>query len=126
MKLKYLFLAQFVISLINGTSAVLAPTMWLTMYGFSTVTREMAVIGQLLGAGLLNYAIVAWFARNAPESNVRRAILLGFGITHAIGFVIATLAILSGVASSLAWMGAGLYLILALAYAYFLMKKEDS
>jgi len=126
MKLKHLFIAQFVISLINGASAVLAPMMWLTLYGFSTVSQETAATGQALGAGLLNYAIIAGFARNTPESEARRAIVLGFFITHAIGFVILTLSILAGVMGAAGWMGAGLYLILALGYAYFLVKKEDS
>jgi len=126
MKLKHIFIAQSILSLINGSSAVLAPTMWLTMYGLAKVTPETAATGQALGAGLLNYAIVAWFARNATDSIARRAIVIGFCITHAIGCIVLSFAVLSGVMSPIGWMGAGLYLIMALAYAYFLMKKEDS
>ena len=125
MKLKHVFIAQSIISLINGSSAVLAPTMWLTMYGLATVTPETAATGQALGAGLLNYAIIAWFARNAQESAARRAIVMGFGITHAIGFIVLSMAILSGAMSPAGWMGAGLYLILALAYGYFLLKPGE-
>jgi hypothetical protein len=123
MKLKHLFLAQVVVSLINGASAVFAPKMWLSMYGMATITAETSAVGQVLGAGLLNYAIVAWFARNSPDSAARRAIVLGFLISHAIAFVIVTMAILSGVMGSAGWMASGLYLVIALAYTYFLFAK---
>ena len=123
MKLKHMFLAQFVISLFNGAGSVLAPTVWLSMYGMSTITAETAAVGQLLGAGLLNYAIVAWFARNTQDTAARRAIVIGFCLSHAIAFVLASMAIVSGVIGSAGWMASGLYLVIALVYAYFLFSK---
>ena len=55
------------------------------------------------------------FARNTPESIAQLVIVLGFSITHAIGFVVLTLAVLSDVMSPAGWMGAVLYMVLTLA-----------
>ena len=126
MKLKHLFIANFVISLVNGASFLLAPTLYLSLYGVTRPNQATILIAQLLGAGLLNYSLVAWFARNAKDSDARRAIVLGFFITFTIGFVVFLWSQLFGIVNALGWIAVGLYFMLALGYGYSLFIHPDA
>jgi hypothetical protein len=126
MKLKNLFIVHSVVALFNGGSLVLAPKLYLSVYGISLSDQAAIFISQLLGAGLLAYCVVAWFARDAEASDARRAIVLGFFITLTIGFIIALLGQLSGVMNALGWVIVGLYFLLALGYGYFQFIKPDT
>lgn len=119
MKLKHLFWLQAVVSLVNGASALLVPDIWLGLYGVSNLPPIAAATTRALGAGLLNYSIVAFLARNAAPSPARKAVVIGFGMTHFLGGLVVLQAVLSGVMAPAAWMAVGLYMILALAYFYF-------
>lgn len=126
MKLKNLFVIHAIVALFNGGSLVLAPNLYLSLYGLSVSDPDGTFITQLLGAGLLTYCFVAWFARDAEDSAARRAIVIGFFITISIGFIIALLAQLAAVMNPLGWLIVGLYLLLALGYGYFQFMKPSS
>lgn len=125
MKLKYLFTVHSVVALFNGGSCVLAPKLYPSLYGISLPDPDAIFMARLFGGALLTYCFVAWFARNAKDSAARRAIVLGFFITLAIGFIVALLAQLSGVMNALGWVIVGLYFLLALGYGYFQFVKPD-
>ena len=125
MKLKHWFILQIVMSTVNGLGALLMPMTWLGMYGMADVNAGTAATAQALGAALLNYGIVAYFTRNAQESTSRKAIVIGFCLTHFLGGLVLAIAAVAGVMSPLAWMGVFLYWLMAAGYAYFwLIKKE--
>ncbi|MGD2178082.1 MAG: hypothetical protein PVG71_09700 [Anaerolineae bacterium] len=69
--------------------------------------------------------MVTWFARNAAESDARRAIILGLCLYDAIGFVITLIATLSGVLNPLGWSAVLLYLLLAVGFGYFLVNRPQ-
>ncbi len=125
MKLKYLFIAHFIIALVNAVGAVVVPATFVSLYTVPALSPSGLVFVQLTGAALFAYAIVAWFARNAEDSVARRAIVLGFGTSLAVGFIVAVLALLRGLAGPAAWVAALLYLGLALAYGYCAWKPES-
>jgi hypothetical protein len=80
---------------------------------------------QFFGAAFLLLSIVLWFARNAPYSEVTlQALLLAVVIGDAIGFIVALLAQLSGVANALGWLNVALYLLLTLGFGYFRFIKK--
>jgi len=125
MKLKNWFILQIVMSSANGLGALLMPLTWLGMYGMADVNAGTAATAQVLGAALLNYGIVAFFTRDAQESTARKAIVIGFCLTHFLGGLVLAIAAIAGVMSPLAWMGVFLYWLMAAGYAYFwLIKKE--
>lgn len=126
MKIKNLFVIHSIVALVNGGGNLLFPKLYLSLYGITVTNPADIFIAQLLGAGLLTYCFVAWFARDAENSTARRAIVLSFFLTLAIGFVIALMAQLSGVMNVLGWMVVGLYLVLAGAYGYFYFMKPDA
>jgi hypothetical protein len=125
MKLKHVFWIQVVISTVNGLSSIFMPKTWLSMYGAPEVSPMTAASSQALGAALLTYAIVAFLARDSGPSDARRAIVIGFCITHLIGGIIVALAIISGVMGAMGWGAVFLYWLMAVLYGYFwLIKKE--
>ena len=126
MKIKHWFYLQVVMSTINGLAAMLMPVTWMSMYGVMEVSAETAVTAQALGAALFNYAIVAFFARDSQESIARKAIIIGFCLSHILGGLFLLLAILNGVMSSMGYLGVFFYWLMAAGYAYFwLLKNED-
>ena len=125
MKLKHWFILQIVMSTMNGLGALLMPMTWLGLYGMADVNAGTAATAQALGAALLTYAIVSFIARDAQEFIARKAIVVGFCLTHFLGGVVLALAAIAGVMSPLAWMGVFMYWLMAVGYAYFwLIKKE--
>ncbi len=125
MKLKHWFILQIVMSTMNGLGALLMPMTWLGLYGMADVNAGTAATAQALGAALLNYAIVSFFVRDAQESIARKAIVIGFCLTHFLGGIVLAMAAISGVMSPLAWMGVFMYWLMAAGYAYYwLIKKE--
>lgn len=127
MKLKHLFIILAVVDFIHGFGFVLAPRFLTSVYGVSLADADAVYMTRLYGAGLLVYAFVAWFARNAPDSEARRAIVLGFCITGVIGFIVAAVGKLTGVMNALSWLVMGLYLVLVgIGFGYFYFVRPDS
>jgi hypothetical protein len=126
MKLKTVFILQTIVSTINGLGMLLLPAMTLGMYGVPEQDAYGLSITRLFGSGLLTYAIVAWLARDAGESQARRAIVVGFGITHALGFVISLIGQLNGLYPLIHWMVPGLYLFFTVVYGIHFFRKEPA
>ena len=125
MKLKHWFILQIIMSTMNGLGALLMPLTWLGLYGMADVNAGTAATAQALGAALLTYAIVSFVARDAQESIARKAIVIGFCLTHFLSGIVLAMAAISGVMSPLAWMGVFMYWLMAIGYAYFwLINKE--
>lgn len=123
MKLSYLMAVKAVICVVFGIGMVLIPGPMLSLYGV-TLNPGGTMMTQLFGAAFILLSILLWFARNAPGSDVAlRAIVLAVVVGDAIGFIVALLAQLSGVANALGWVTVVLYLLLALGFGYFQFVK---
>lgn len=118
MKLRSLLILHAVVALVFGIAFVLTPTPLLSFYGV-TLSPGGRVVTQLLGAAHIGIGLLAWFVRNAAESEALRAIVLGYFVATVIGFIVTLLAQLSGVMNTLGWSAVGIYLLLALGYGYF-------
>ncbi len=126
MRLKHVFTAHSVVALVNGAGCVLAPKSYPSLFGISLSGSDAIFMARLLGAALLTYCSVAWFARDARDSAARRAIVLGFFISVTIGFILSLLAQLSGVMDALGWGIVGLYFLMGLGYGYFHFIKPEA
>jgi hypothetical protein len=83
------------------------------------VGATLEYVAQLFGAALLAFAVLTWVARNAPDSEARRAILLALFVGDGVGFVIALIAQLGGVVNALGWSTVIIYGLLAIGFGYF-------
>jgi hypothetical protein len=132
MKLSVLMIVNAIIAAVFGLGFVFAPGQVASFYspaaGAPEVGAVLQVIAQLFGAALLAFAVLTWVARNAPDSEALRAILLALFVGDAVGFIIALIAQFSGAVNTLGWSTVLIYLLLAIGFGYFrfMAKPEPS
>jgi len=73
-------------------------------------------------AALFGILLLTWFARNAAESDARRAIILALFVYDAIGFVVTLFAGLAGVLNLLGWSVPLIYLFFTIGFGYFALR----
>ena len=125
MKLRTLMVINTVIAVIFGIAFVLIPWQVIVLYG---VQPEPAInyMSQLFGAALIAFAVLTWSARNAGESEARKAIILALFIGNTIGFIVALIAQINNIVNALGWSTVVIYLFLALGIAYFNFSRKLS
>ena len=124
MKLGNLFVVNAVIAGLFGLAFVFAPAQLLAQYGL-VVDAGFGLVAQLFGAALVGYAILTWLVRKVGDSEARRAIVLALFISDGVAFVLALMAQLKGLVTSLGWSTVAIYLLLALGFAYFHFAKPS-
>ena len=122
MKLKTLFFITAIFFAINAPIAVVFPAVQLSLYGVSTGPAQN-YMAQWAGLGSVVVALVAWFARNLAEGKARDSAALTLLIYFLFSFGISVSGIVSGVMSVIGWPLAGICLLFASGYGYFLLKK---
>ena len=122
MKLNVLFIITAIIALVFGIVFVLIPTWTYSLYGIESAGM-LNYMGQLFGAALIGIGLIAWFSRNAADSDVRKAVILSFFIADGIGFIIALIGQLNNVVNNLGWSTVIIYFLLSLGFAYFQFSK---
>ncbi len=117
MKLRNLLVVAAAIAAIFGVGLVVASGPLLSIYGI-TLDKAGTVVAQLQGAALIGFAVLDWFARDVSDPPARNAVVLGNLAGAVAGFVVILFAQLAGVANALGWSTVGIYLLVALAFAY--------
>jgi DMSO reductase anchor subunit len=125
MKLKTLMIINAIVAIVFGVTFVIVPTQAYSLYDI-TADEQLIYMGQLFGAALIGFALLTWMARNATDSDARRAIVLALFIADGIGFVVALIGQLSNVVNALGWSTVAIYLLLALGFGYFQFFKPAS
>ena len=130
MKLSALMIVNAIVAAVFGLGFVFAPGQVASYYSLEAGGLEVGgvlqIVVQLFGAALLTFAILTWVARNAPDSDARRAILLALFMGNGVGFVIAFIGQLSGDVNALGWSTVAIYLLLAIGFGYFrFVAKEE-
>ena len=118
MKLSTLMVVNALVAAVFGVGFVVVPGQVMSLYG-TEVTPQLQYVAQLFGAALLGFAVLTWTARNALDSDARRAIVLALFVGDGIGFVVSLIGQLGGVMNALGWSTVVIYLLLALGFAYF-------
>ncbi|MGB6422824.1 MAG: hypothetical protein WBF05_13400 [Anaerolineales bacterium] len=125
MKLKSLFVFNAITAIIFGVGSVLAPQMIVSLFG-ATLNPAGMLMMRYGGAWLIGIGLLAWFARNAADSEARRAIILAFLICYSIAFIVALISQLAAVLNAFGWGTVALNLLLALGYGYFQFAKQQA
>lgn len=125
MKLKSLFVFNAITVIIFGVGSVLAPQVLVSLFG-ATLNPAGMLMMRYGGAWLIGIGLLAWFVRNAADSEARRAIVLAFLICYSIAFIVALISQLAAVLNAFGWGTVALNLLLALGYGYFQFAKQQA
>jgi len=125
MKLSTLMRINAVVAAVFGIAFVLVPGQIFALYG-AEESSALKYTGQLFGAAFVSFAVLTWSARNAENSEARRAIVLALFVGNAVGFVLALIGQLGNVVNSLGWSTVAIYLLLAVGFGYFQFAKTAS
>jgi hypothetical protein len=125
MKLSTLMVINSIIAFVFGIAFVVIPWQVLSLYG-TQPSPELNYVSQLFGGALLGFAVLTWTARNAGESDARKAIVKALFIGDGVGFIVALIAQLNNVVNNLGWSTVVIYLLLAIGFGYFSFSKSSS
>ena len=125
MKLSTLMIINAVVAAAFGVAFVLVPSQVVSLYGIEDASEILIYVGRLLGAAFVGFAVLTLSARNASDSDARRAIVLALLISDGIGFIVALMGQLAEVVNSLGWSTVAIYLVLALGWGYFQFVKQE-
>jgi hypothetical protein len=125
MKLSNWLTIAAVVAVVFGLAFVLVTGPLLSFYGI-TLDKAGTLVAQLFGAALIGFAVLNWFARGVTDREARQAILLANLASDTVGFVMALIGQLAGVANALGWSTVAIYLLLALGFAYFQFMKPST
>ena len=125
MKLSNLLIINAIVALVYGIGELLIPATMFSLYGV-TQSPSAILMAQYFGLSLIAIGLLAWFARNVADSEAQRAIILALLISDVIGVIVSGLGTVSGTMSAVGWSAVGIYLLLALGYAYFQFMKPSA
>ncbi len=119
MKLRTVSILDAAISLLLALGFLLGPATLLKFFGFTQGKTEV-LLAQIIGAALVAFAALAWFARDSMDLKATPGPTVALIIFGAIGFVVTLLALLSQVTrAGAAWILVILFLVSAVAFAYY-------
>ena len=123
MKLKVVFMANAVVSLPFGIGCVLAPHLFLSLFG-ATLGPAGALMMQYGGAWLIGLGLLTWFTRNAADSEAGRGIALALLVAYLVALVVSVLGQLAGVLNALGWMPVAIQAFFSVSLGYLLLAER--
>ena len=124
MKIRRVFIMAAVVQAIFGLGFLLIPETLTSFYG-NTLSQGGVVFARLFGTALLALAATFWFARDAAESEARRAIVIGGFVNSSVGFLVALYSQVTGMVNALGWSTVIIYLLFVMDFGFYLLKKPD-
>jgi len=76
-------------------------------------------------AALFGNMFLCWIAKNALESDARKAIIIALFVYDLIGFIVTTITVVIGVLNPLGWLIVFVYLFFTIGFGYFLFKQPS-
>ena len=125
MKLSTFMAVAAVLALLFGLAFILMPAQLMSLYGV-TLEAGGQWVGRYLGSAFIGIAVLTWLARNAPQGEALRAVVLGLFILSITGLVVAVLDGLFGPGSGLVWSTVAIYLFLTWGFGYFQFMKPGA
>ncbi len=125
MRFETLMVIKALVCLVFGIGMLIFPVALFSVFGADLGTGGIFPAREY-GSALFGILMLTWFARKAPESVARTAIILALFIYDALGFVVTIIARAEGVLNALGWLVAVIYLFFALGFGYFLMTKPGA
>lgn len=121
MNFKNLMVIKALVCFGFGVLLLAIPNRLLSIFG-ATLGDGGIFTAREYGASLFGNLFLCWFAKNAAESDARRAIILALFVYDLIAFVMTAITVISGVLNPLGWSIVFIYLFFTLGFGYFLVK----
>lgn len=121
MSFKFLMIVKALVSLAFGILLLGIPDKLFSIFG-ATLGNAGMFTAREYGAALFGNMFLCWFAKNAKESDARKAIIIALFVYDLIGFIATTLTVIAGVLNPLGWLVVFVYLFFTLGFGYFLVK----
>ncbi len=121
MNFKYLMVIKALVCLVFGILLLAIPDKLLSIFG-ATLSDGGIFTAREYGSALFGNLFLCWFARNAVESDTRRAIIIALFVYDLIAFIMTTFTVIAGVLNLLGWAIVVIYLFFTLGFGYFLVK----
>ena len=118
MKLRNLYLANTIITLVLALGLLLMTSVMVDLFGMNNVA-ETRTLSQLLGVGLVVSGMITLLTREVTDPMARSAINYSNLIAGVLGVVVALNATLTGVFGWFGWVLVVVYLFIALGFGYF-------
>jgi hypothetical protein len=121
MKLKTVFSVHYVLAFLFGAGFIFLPKLFMPLLGWS-VAGDAPLVTQGLGVFIIGTGILAFFAKDAPKSEARRAIVLSLFAIQAL-LILWKISWLLLFGIPFTFLQGFLYIVhggLASAYGYFL------
>lgn len=125
MKLKTLLTINAIVALVFGLIHLFAPERFWIFYGIN-LGQNGLFMARSVGAEVLGFAILTWFARSVETPKALRAIALACFTKWTLLLLVNLAAQLGGLVNSYGWSNEVLFLLFAGGYAYFLLKPVIS
>ena len=120
MKFKNLMIIKAVVCLFFGILLLLIPDTLLSIFG-ATLSAGGIFTAREYASSLFGNLFICWFAKDAAESDARRAIILGYFVYDLIAFVMTLYTVISGVLNPFGWLIVFVYLFFTVGFGYFLI-----
>jgi len=122
MSYKTVMVIKSVVCLVFGIILMSVPGALVSFLG-AQLTPGGAFTAREYAASLFGNFLLTWFARNAADSDARRAIILALFVYDLIGFIMSLLTVLLGVLNPLGWFVVIVYLFFTIAFGSLLKAK---
>ncbi len=117
MKLGTFLIIASVLALGYGLGLLLVPAFMNMRYGLGTSSSEL-LLSRFFGSELLLLGLINWMSRDFTGASARPVVTASL-LGNTIGAIVALIGTLGGVMNSAGWSAVGIYLLLALGFAYF-------
>ena len=120
MKFKDLMVIKAIVCLAFGILLLAVPDKLLSIFGAALTAGGMFTAREY-ASSLFGNLFICWFAKDAVESDGRRAIILGLFVYDLIAFIMTAITVVSGVLNPLGWSIVFIYLFFTVGFGYFLV-----
>jgi hypothetical protein len=123
MSYKSVMVIKAAVCLVFGVILISVPGALLSLLG-AALSPGGSFTSREYAAALFGNLMLTWFARNAADSDTRRAIILALFVYDGIGFIVSLLTVLTGVLNPLGWFIVAVYLFFTLTFGNLLRAKR--
>ncbi len=120
MSFRNLMVIKALVCLAFGILLLAIPDKLLSIFG-AELSDGGIFTAREYASSLFGNLFLCWFAKNAVESDARRAIIIALFVYDLIAFIMTIITVISNVLNPLAWSIVFVYLFFTLGFGYFLI-----